>query len=101
MPVLSGPLRVKIKLFEGDWRPNNSRAIARRFADGSKESFKNPDERGKNLERLAKANSRAHAATVKPVGTLKPGSPLQRVHPVSVDRAREHADPPYMDKAPV
>ena len=26
---------------------------------------------------------------------------LQRVHPVSVDRAREHADPhPYMDKAP-
>src|SRR6266516_3074787 len=33
---------------------------------------------------------------------LKPGSPLQRLHPVSVDRARERADPhPYMDKAPV
>ena len=28
-------------------------------------------------------------------------SPLQRVHPVSVDRARGHADPdPYMDKVP-
>ena len=35
-------------------------------------------------------------------GILKPGSPLQRLHPVSVDRARERADPhPYMDKAPV
>jgi hypothetical protein len=33
---------------------------------------------------------------------VSPGSPLQRVHPVSVDRAREHADPhPYMDKPPV
>jgi hypothetical protein len=33
---------------------------------------------------------------------LKPGSPLQRLHPVSVDRARERADPhPCMDKAPV
>jgi hypothetical protein len=33
---------------------------------------------------------------------LKPGSPLQRVHPVSVDRARGHADPPPRHgKAPV
>jgi hypothetical protein len=54
-------------------------------------------------ERLI-AESRCAAFFVSPVSPkiLKPGSPLQRGHPVLVDRAREHADPhPYMDKDPV
>jgi hypothetical protein len=54
-------------------------------------------------ERLV-AESLCAVLFVSPVSPeiLKPGSPLQRGHPVLVDRAREHADPhPYMDKDPV
>src|SRR5919198_229584 len=59
--------------------------------------------RGSLSNRVLIAENRCAAFFVSTVSSeiLKPGSPLQRVHPVSVDRARKHADPhPYMDKAP-
>jgi hypothetical protein len=55
-------------------------------------------------DRILIAESRCAVFFVSPVSPeiLKPGSPLQRVHPVSVDRAREHADPtPTWTRPPV
>jgi hypothetical protein len=49
------------------------------------------------------AESRCAVFVVSPVSPeiLKPGIAAAACAPVSVDRAREHADPhPYMDKAP-